>query len=89
MGIPMVIGLGMGVSSNSPAIPMGIPMANGIGRVFCFEVTSYSYGYVYGFILMGIPVASGSGMGFSSKLPAIPMGIPMEVFPWIFLWLVA
>ena len=43
-------------------------------------VTSYSYGYSYGAIPIGIPMASGLGRVFSSKLLAIPMGIPMELF---------
>ena len=38
---------------------------------------------------MGIPMASGLGRVFSLKLPAIPMGINLELFPWVNLWLVA
>ena len=36
---------------------------------------------------MGKFMASGLGRVFSSKLPAIPMGIPLELFLWLFLWL--
>ena len=38
---------------------------------------------------MGILMASGLGRGFSSKLPAILMGVPLDLFLWVFLWLVA
>ena len=64
---------------------MGIPMASWPREWVYLEVTRYSYGNVP----MGIPMASGLGAGFSSKLPAILMGIPMELFLCVFLWLVA
>ena len=63
------------------------------------QVMSYLNVYSYGSIHMGIPMASGLGSGFSSKLPTFPMGIPTAAtglgrgfslkLPALFLWIAA
>ena len=96
MSIPMASGLRNVFSTKLPTIPMGIPMSYSYGCSYgqwpkegvFLKDTSCSYGYSYRAIPMGIPMgipmASGPGRVFPSKLPAMTMGIPMELFLWVF-----
>ena len=53
---------------------MGIPVASGLRRVFSPKLPAFP---------MVNLMDSGVGKGFSSKLPTIPIGIPIELFFWL------
>ena len=74
-------------------LPMGVPMAIGQGAGFPQRYQVSFPLYSHAVILLGIPMgvctAGCLERVFSLKLLAIPMGIPMKLFLWVFLWRVA
>ena len=97
MGILMASDLGRMFSTNLTHIPMGFPRKLFlwvflwlVSWAGCFHQAHQLFLWLFLWSFpMRIPMASGLGIVFSLKLPAIPMGNPMELFLWVFIFLVA